>query len=387
MKSLLFVLSIFSGTMLYAQENVTIQGKITNLEGHQIIISYLNSNGKAHSRVTPLNGKFETTLNISDVQEITISPYRFTGNSIRDTVRKFYHTPPPLTIFVSPGDRIRLKGDALHIWKAKVKGGRYIKEYEQLRSLTDPLITQGDNLKRNQYALLLCNDTTAIAKSKETQRQLSSEIRAVTKEYFTTQKNSVFAVYKLFQSMKSLQPGEVEEIFSTYSHNVQQTSVGQRVGDFIEKNSIVGPGSQMIDFEGNTLTNKVFTTVNLLGKYILLDFWGSWCGPCRKSNPHLKELYAKYKDKGFDIVGIAYEMMPTIEKCKQATLNAVKEDGLPWQQLLNNELAEKFDVVKAYNVGAFPTKILIDKSGKILWKGIGTEETQLDKLLAYIFGD
>lgn len=109
----------------------------------------------------------------------------------------------------------------------------------------------------------------------------------------------------------------------------------------------------------------------LKGHYVLLDFWGSWCRPCRASHPHLKELYAKYKDKGFEIVGIASEHAKTKEECIKSWKNAITEDGLTWLQVLNNENGDKFDAVKEYGVTAFPTKILLDKDGNVIGRYVG----------------
>jgi thiol-disulfide isomerase/thioredoxin len=126
----------------------------------------------------------------------------------------------------------------------------------------------------------------------------------------------------------------------------------------------------------------------LKGHYVLLDFWGSWCRPCRASHPHLKELYAKYKDKGFEIIGIATEHAKTKEECIKLWTTAIAEDGLTWLQVLNNENAEKFDAVKEYNVTAFPTKILLDRDGNVIGRYVGNGSggeafgSKLEKLLS-----
>jgi thiol-disulfide isomerase/thioredoxin len=119
------------------------------------------------------------------------------------------------------------------------------------------------------------------------------------------------------------------------------------------------------------VNGKLVDFNSLKGHYVLLDFWGSWCRPCRASHPHLKELYAKYKDKGFEIVGIAAEHAKTKEECIAAWKKAISEDGLSWLQVLNNENRAKFDAVKEYNVTAFPTKILLDKDGNVIGRYVG----------------
>jgi len=109
----------------------------------------------------------------------------------------------------------------------------------------------------------------------------------------------------------------------------------------------------------------------LKGKYVLIDFWGSWCKPCRASHPHLKELYAQYKSKGFEIIGVAQELAKTPEEQRRLWTAAVAQDGLGWLQVLNNENKEGFDAVKEYTVTAFPTKILLDREGNLIGRFVG----------------
>jgi thiol-disulfide isomerase/thioredoxin len=119
------------------------------------------------------------------------------------------------------------------------------------------------------------------------------------------------------------------------------------------------------------LNGKAVDFNALKGRYVLLDFWGSWCRPCRASHPHLKELYSKFKDKGFEIIGIASEHAKTADERHKLWTTAITEDGLTWLQVLNNEHVEQFDAVKEYGVTAFPTKILLDRDGNIIGKYVG----------------
>ena len=121
-----------------------------------------------------------------------------------------------------------------------------------------------------------------------------------------------------------------------------------------------------VDMNGQPVSFKA-----LKGKYVLIDFWGSWCHPCRASHPHLKELYVKYKDKGFEIIGVAQEMAKTPEECRSLWTGAIAKDSLTWPQIMNNENSDKFDAVKEYAVGAFPTRILLDRDGNIIGRYVG----------------
>ncbi|NML37882.1 TlpA family protein disulfide reductase [Chitinophaga sp. G-6-1-13] len=134
--------------------------------------------------------------------------------------------------------------------------------------------------------------------------------------------------------------------------------------------------------DGKMITGDVWQ-----GKYLLIDFWGSWCGPCRASHPHLKELYEKYHSQGLTIIGIAEERAKDSLLQRKAWLQAIMKDQLPWYQLLNNEQRKKFDAVTAFGVNAFPTKILLNRKGNIVGRYIGNGDAagELTQQLEQLF--
>lgn len=115
---------------------------------------------------------------------------------------------------------------------------------------------------------------------------------------------------------------------------------------------------------------------SLRGKVVMVDFWASWCGPCRKDMPHVKEIYAKYKSKGFEILGVS------LDREKKDWVEAIQKDGLTWPQISDLKFWSS-EAVGLYNIQAIPHTVLLDKEGKIIAKGLRGEE--LDKALESIF--
>ena len=135
-------------------------------------------------------------------------------------------------------------------------------------------------------------------------------------------------------------------------------------------------GGEAPDFAQNSPEGKTISLSSLRGKVVLIDFWASWCGPCRKENPHVKKLYSQYKDKGFDILGVS------LDKTKSRWTAAIAKDGLPWHQVSDLK-GWKNEVALQYGVTSIPQTVLVDKEGKIIARNL--RGPALDKKLAEIF--
>ena len=132
------------------------------------------------------------------------------------------------------------------------------------------------------------------------------------------------------------------------------------------------------DFTLKNTKGKGVSLKSLRGKWIVLDFWATWCGPCKVSMPHLKEYYKKYAGK-FEVIGV-------VGSSKEEDWKVMVNDlELPWINVINPQDApEKEDVLKLYDISAFPTYIIIDKEGKIYKKFVGAKQElydELDKIL------
>ena len=141
--------------------------------------------------------------------------------------------------------------------------------------------------------------------------------------------------------------------------------------------NMVPAGGPAPDFSQNTPDGGTLALSQLRGKVVLIDFWASWCKPCRIENPNVKKIYAKYASKGFEILGVS------LDREHAAWVKAIKDDGLPWKHVSdlgfwNNAAAQ------AYGVQSIPYTVLVDRDGNILEKGLRAHE--LDAKLAALLG-
>ncbi|HNE27700.1 MAG TPA: TlpA disulfide reductase family protein [Saprospiraceae bacterium] len=137
-------------------------------------------------------------------------------------------------------------------------------------------------------------------------------------------------------------------------------------------------GDMALDFSATLADGRNVHLSDLKGQYVLLQFWGSWCGPCRAENPHLVDLYRKYHDKGFEIFSIG------LERDERAWKRAIQQDGLPWswQTLGLNDFDHP--VARLYNVKSIPMTFLINRDGKVV--GVDLDPRVLDKMLGEALG-
>ena len=178
-------------------------------------------------------------------------------------------------------------------------------------------------------------------------------------EFIAKNKDNIVGLSLIFSKYKYLSYELLSQKFSLLSDSMKNTVEGKLLQERLSILQKLAPNSIAPDFKIATLDGDTTSLQDLKGKVKILDFWASWCGPCRAANPHMKEIYKKYKNKGLVMLGISMDIS------KKAWEEAVKADGLEWLQASNLD-GTSGEIAKKYRITGIPRVFVLDANNRIL---------------------
>jgi peroxiredoxin len=196
-------------------------------------------------------------------------------------------------------------------------------------------------------------------------------------QFISARKNSFVSPFVMIVlSQLSDDPLLQEKRFNSLGAGAQTGFYGKYLQKQIADAKVGAMGTDAIDFTQNDTAGHAVALSSFKGKYVLVDFWASWCGPCRMENPNVVSTFSKFRNKNFTVLGVS------LDKARDPWLKAIKDDGLSWTQVSdlkywNNEVAMK------YHIQSIPQNFLVDPTGKIIGRNLRGPELQ-SKLCALL---
>ena len=378
------ILTLLAAPLLFGAcglgERPAVSGELSGIESDTLLATYFPTGHRDMKKTDTIpmrNGKFEMRL---DCDSAAYEVYLFAKPSSKPnkdgSIQAFSMRSIPLMVL--PGQPVSVKGT---MESYLIKGGEFYDELEQVNRQCMVYYSKIDSLSLHCVELSkkgVPNDSIAqLYKQTETWMRKTNDIK---RDYIRQHPDSEVSVYMASQ----LSPEMLAEALDALGEKAKNGLLGplyrERKAAWERQQAIkkaaenIQPGKEAPDFTLKDLEGKDFSLASLRGKYVVLDFWGSWCGWCVKGFPDMKKAYEKHKGK-VEFVGV--DCNDTEEKWKKA----VAEHELPWIHVRNEGNP---DVAAMYAVNGYPTKIIIAPDGKIAKVVIGESPAfykDLDDLL------
>ncbi len=200
---------------------------------------------------------------------------------------------------------------------------------------------------------------------RDEQKDLEEKDLEFRKKVATENKNSIIAALSLSDLMgaKKLPNNEIKAIYDSFSDEVKDHTLGRLINENIAKMSKTDIGAKAMSFEAPTPGGDMLSLEEAMGKLTLIDFWASWCKPCRMENPNVVSVYNDYKDKGFNIISVS------LDKTKSSWEKAIADDNMDWYHVSNLKYWSE-PIALEWGVRSIPATFLIDEEGVIVAKNL-----------------
>ncbi|MBB5397057.1 AhpC/TSA family protein [Mucilaginibacter sp. AK015] len=390
MKKLFFALLAFFPVLAFAQNGkpFTLQTKLTDIKTPaKAYLVYYSGADNIIDSANVINGAFKFEGVVMDPVMASLFIDHKNQGFDKYSEENFPNGRPSktadgLNFFIEKGDiTITGKDSVAH---ADIIGSPVNDDNKALKSQLNVIVDKAKKLTAEaQNAPAAQQRSAAFQNSVQAKyKVLQAEQKSVLKNFITAHPSSYISLLALSGiSGPTPQVAEIEPLFNQLSADLQNSEGGKQLKISIDALKLTDIGAIAPDFTQNDVNGLPVQLSSFRGKYVLIDFWASWCGPCRQENPNLVKLYNKYKGKNFTVLGVSLDK----PEDKSAWLAAIKNDGLTWTQVSDLKYWGNL-AATLYGVQSIPQNFLIDPQGKIVAKGLRGDDLDiaLEKLLGKI---
>ncbi len=380
MKPLFYALAVsaalYSCTDSKNSSGFELKGNLQNSKGESVYLEKLSQSGTVVVDSAAIDDKGDFLLNNYSP---SVGFYRLRINNANFAM-----------LVLDSAQKVVIKGDARDLGNTFSAEGspdtKLFLEYnvmgQQQKRRTDSL----ENIFRTALITQKMDSLTADSLSKVLQKPYETMIAQYSDKVAQKIRENTGS-FASIMAIQQLRPENYMDVYKALDQGLQQKypnsdeiksfhAMVQQTQMMVARAEATKVGNEAPELILPTPDNKELALSSLRGKVVLIDFWASWCGPCRKEMPNVKLVYQKYKDKGFEIYGVS------LDKDRNAWLEAIEKDGLKWPQVSDLKFWQS-EAAQTYAVQSIPHTVLIGKDGKILASGLrGAElESKLAEVL------
>lgn len=344
-----------------ANAQYTISGTLSGADGKKLYL-FDDADNAPNDSVILKNGQFNFT--VKETKELSVHALILEGMDY-----------PMLFVPGATPQQLTTSLDKFPI-ATTLKGNENTQALQEYQKLFQPLIARAQALNTEASAIGADDEAGKEAFRKKA-AGFSEDVVSTGRTFIQQHPKALASLWMLINELRPrLQPDEFERLFTSLDKSLQSSKYGQSVSQYIKSLKLSGIGVVAEDFAQNDVDGKPVKLSSFRGKYVLVDFWASWCGPCRQENPNVVKAFNKYKDKNFTILSVS------LDEDKNRWVRAISQDGLAWTHVSDLQ-GWNNGVAVQYGIRSIPSNFLVDPQGRIVARNLrgGALDAKLNEIL------